>query len=198
MRSNDLIASEKIMTAVYALAVIAITFALAGCAPNIDKARAEFCKDLGAYAKTVAAVGALGPDSTVSDFKKAEKDEAEAYKKLTKAASRLSRAQDAAIRKVKESLEKTVSDIKGSEKLGAAAATVQQATAQALDQYSDIASTTCAYGAPEEASAEQPSPTSAPPPQAQAPAPTPTPAPSEAPAQAPAETPMAPAAPKNQ
>ena len=198
MRSNDLIASEKIMTAVYALAVIAITFALAGCAPNIDKARAEFCKDLGAYAKTVAAVGALGPDSTVSDFKKAEKDEAEAYKKLTKAASRLSRAQDAAIRKVKESLEKTVSDIKGSEKLGAAAATVQQATAQALDQYSDIASTTCAYGAPEEASAEQPSPTSAPPPQAQAPAPPPTPAPSEAPAQAPAETPMAPAAPKNQ
>ena len=198
MRSNDLIASEKIMTAVYALAVIAITFALAGCAPNIDKARAEFCKDLGAYAKTVAAIGALGPDSTVSDFKKAEKDEAEAYKKLTKAASRLSRAQDAAIRKVKESLEKTVSDIKGSEKLGAAAATVQQATAQALDQYSDIASTTCAYGAPEEASAEQPSPTSAPPPQAQAPAPTPTPAPSEAPAQAPAETPMPPAAPKNQ
>ena len=149
MRSNDLIASEKIMTAVYALAVIAITFALAGCAPNIDKARAEFCKDLGAYAKTVAAVGALGPDSTVSDFKKAEKDEAEAYKKLTKAASRLSRAQDAAIRKVKESLEKTVSDIKGSEKLGAAATTVQQATAQALSQYSEIASTTCAYGAPE-------------------------------------------------
>ena len=198
MRSNDVIASEKIMKAEYALAVIAITFALAGCAPNIDKARAEYCKDLGAYAKTVAAVGALGPDSTVSDFKKAEKDEADAYKKLAKAGSRLSRAQDAAIRKVKESLEKTVNDIKGSEKLGAAAATVQQATAQALDQYSDIATTTCAYGAPEEASAEQPSPTSAPPPQAQAPAPTPTPAPSEAPAQAPAETPMAPAAPKNQ
>jgi hypothetical protein len=197
MRSNDVIASEKIMKAEYALAVIAITFALAGCAPNIDKARAEYCKDLGAYAKTVAAVGALGPDSTVSDFKKAEKDEAEAYKKLAKAGSRLSRAQDAAIRKVKESLEKTVNDIKGSEKLGAAAATVQQATAQALDQYSDIATTTCAYGAPEEASAEQPSPTPAPP-QAEAPAPTPTPAPSEAPAQAPAETPMAPAAPKNQ
>jgi hypothetical protein len=198
MRSNDLIASEKILKAVYALAVIAITFALAGCAPNIDKARAEYCKDLGAYVKTVAAAGALGPDSTVSDFKKAEKDEQEAYKKLTKAASRLSRAQDAAIRKVKESFEKTVNDIKGSEKLGAAATTVQQATAQALDQYSDIATTTCAYGAPEEASAQQPSPTSAPPPQAQAPAPTPTPAPSEVPAQAPAETPQAPDAPKNQ
>ena len=137
MRSNDVIASEKIMKAVYALAVIAITFALAGCAPNIDKARAEYCKDLGAYAKTVAAVGTLGPDSTVSDFKKAEKDEAEAYKKLAKAGSRLSRAQDAAIRKVKESLEKTVNDIKGSEKLGAAAATVQQATAQALSQRSE-------------------------------------------------------------
>jgi len=49
---------------------------------------------------------------------------------------------------VKESLEKTVSDIKGSEKLGAAATTVQQATAQALNQYSDIAATTCSYGAP--------------------------------------------------
>jgi hypothetical protein len=126
--------TEKIMTVVYALAVIAITFALAGCAPNIDKARAEYCKNLGAYAKTVAAVGALGPDSTVSDFKKAEKDEQEAYKKLTKAAYRLSEAQDAAIRKVKESFE-TVNDIKGSEKLGAAATTVQQATAQALSQY---------------------------------------------------------------
>jgi hypothetical protein len=194
-----LIASEKIMKAVYALAVIAITFALAGCAPNIDKARAEYCKDLGAYAKTVAAVGALGPESTVSDFNKAEKDEEEAYKKLTKAAFRLSKAQDAAIRKVKESFEKTVSDIKGSEKLGAAATTVQQATAQALSQYSDIATTTCAYGATAEEPAPEPSPTPAPPPQAQAPAPTPTPAPS-APAQPPAETPapMAPAAPKNQ
>ena len=137
------------MKAVCALTVIAITFALAGCTPNIDKARAEYCKDLGAYEKTVAAVGALGPDSTVSDFKKAQQDEEEAYKKLTKAAFRLSQAQDAAIRKVKESLEKTVSDIKGSEKLGAAATTVQQATAQALSQYSEIASTTCAYGAPE-------------------------------------------------
>jgi hypothetical protein len=194
-----LIASEKIMKAVYALAVIAITFALAGCAPNIDKARAEYCKNLGAYAKTVAAVGALGPESTVSDFNKAEKDEEEAYKKLTKAAFRLSKAQDAAIRKVKESFEKTVSDIKGSEKLGAAATTVQQATAQALSQYSDIATTTCAYGATAEEPAPEPSPTPAPPPQAQAPAPTPTPAPS-APAQPPAETPapMAPAAPKNQ
>ena len=193
------------MKAVYALAVIAITFALAGCAPNIDKARAEYCKDLGAYAKTVAAAGALGPDSSVSDFRKAEKDEEAAYEKLTKAAFRLSKAQDAKIRKVKESFEKTVSDIKGSEKLGAAAATVQQATAQALSQYSDIATTTCAYGGPaeESASAEEPapepSPTPAAAPQAQAPAPTPTPAPS-APAQPPAETPapMAPAAPKNQ
>jgi hypothetical protein len=140
---------EKIMKVIYALAVITITFALAGCAPNIDKARAEYCKDLGAYAKTVAAVGALGSDSTVSDFTKAEKNEEEAYRKLTKAAFRLSEAQDAAIRKVKESFEKTVSDIKGSEKLGAAATTVQQATAQALSQYSDIATTTCAYGAPE-------------------------------------------------
>ena len=77
------------MKAVYALAVIAITFALAGCAPNIDKARAEYCKDLGAYAKTVAAVGALGSDSTVSDFTKAEKNEEEAYRKLTKAAFRV-------------------------------------------------------------------------------------------------------------
>jgi hypothetical protein len=142
------------MTAVYALAVISITFALAGCAPNIDKARAEYCKGLGAYAKAVAAVGALGPDSTVSEFIKAQKDEEEAYKKLTRAASRLSKAQDAAIRKVKDSLEKTVGDIKGSEKLGAAATTVQQATAQALDQYSDIATTTCAYGA-EEANAPE-------------------------------------------
>ena len=137
------------MKVVYALVVIAITFALSGCAPNINKARAEYCKDLGAYAKTVAAVGALGSDSTVSDFTKAEKDEEEAYKKLTKAAFRLSEAQDAAIKKVKESFEKTVSDIKGSEKLGAAATTVRQATAQALNQYSDIATTTCAYGAPE-------------------------------------------------
>ena len=104
------------MKAVYALAVIAMTFALAGCAPNIDKARAEYCKDLGAYAKTVAAVGALGSDSTVSDFTKAEKNEEEAYRKLTKAAFRLSEAQDAAIRKVKESFDKTVSDIKGSER----------------------------------------------------------------------------------
>jgi hypothetical protein len=138
-----------LMKAAYALTVIAITFTFAGCAPNIDKARAEYCKDLGAYAKTVAAAGALGPDSTVDEFKKAQKDEEKAYDKLTRSAFRLSEAQDAAIKKVKESLEKTVGDIKGSEKLGAAATTVQQATAQALSQYSDIATTTCAYGAPE-------------------------------------------------
>ena len=131
------------MRAVYLSAVVAITFALAGCAPNIDKARADYCKDLGAFEKAVAAAGALGPESTVSEFTKAQKDEEAAYNKLAKAAFRLSEAQDAAIKKVKESFEKTVNDIKGSEKLGAAATTVQQATAQALSQYSDIASTTC-------------------------------------------------------
>ena len=135
------------MRVVYVSAVVAITFALAGCAPNIDKARADYCKDLAAFEKAVAAAGALGPESTVSEFTKAQKNEEDAYNKLAKAAYRLSEAQDAALKKVKASFEKTVSDIKGSEKLGAAATTVQQATAEALNQYSDIASTTCVYGA---------------------------------------------------
>ena len=64
--------------------------------------------------------------------------------------NRLTSAQNAAIKKVDGTFEKTVADIEGAEKLGAASATVAQATAQALDQYSDIASTTCIYGAPEE------------------------------------------------
>jgi hypothetical protein len=122
---------------------------LAGCSPNVDQAKANFCKDLGAYAKAVAAVGALGQDSTVDELKRAVKSESDAYKKLDKAANRLSAAQSAAIKKADETFAKTYDDIKGNEKLGDAAATVSQATAVVLDKYSDIATTTCVYGAPD-------------------------------------------------
>lgn len=127
----------------------AIIVALAGCTPNVDQAKATFCKDLGAYAKAVATVGALGPDSTVDELNKAVKAENDAYKKLEKAANRLSAAQAAAMKKVDETFAKTYDNLKGSEKLGDAAATVAQASAVVLDNYSDIATTTCVYGAPE-------------------------------------------------
>ena len=131
------------------LGASAVIVALAACTPNVDQAKANFCKDLGAYAKAVAAVGALGPDSTVNDLNKAVKAENDAYKKLEKAANRLSAAQAAAMKKVDQTFAKTYDNIKGSEKLGDAAATIEQATAVVLDNYSDIASTTCVYGAPE-------------------------------------------------
>jgi len=127
----------------------AIIVALAACTPNVDQAKATFCKDLGAYAKTVAAVGALTSDSTVDELNKAVKAENDAYKKLEKAANRLSAAQAAAMKNVDKTFAKTVDSIKGSEKLGDAAPTVAQATAVVLDNYSDIASTSCVYGAPE-------------------------------------------------
>jgi hypothetical protein len=123
--------------------------ALTGCSPNIDQAKVNFCKDLGAYAKAVAAVGALGQDSTVDELKKAVKTENDAYKKLDKAANRLSAAQSAAMKKVDETFAKTYDSIKGNEKLGEAATTVSQATAAVLDKYSDIATTTCVYGSPD-------------------------------------------------
>jgi hypothetical protein len=138
------------MKTISLLTSLAVALALAGCAPKLDDARAAFCKDLGAYAKSVAAVGALGPESTVSDFTKMQKDENQAYKKLERSLSRLTSAQNAAMKRVDGTFEKVVADIKDTEKLGTASATVAQATAQALDQYSDIASTTCVYGAPEE------------------------------------------------
>jgi len=122
---------------------------LAACTPDLDKARANFCQDLGAYAKAVAVVGALGPDSTVDDFNKAVKTENAAYKKLEKATDRLSTAQAAAMKKVDETYAKTYDSIKGSDKLGDAAATVAQTSAVVLAHYSDIATTTCVYGAPE-------------------------------------------------
>jgi hypothetical protein len=127
----------------------ALIVTLAACTPSIDKAKANFCKDLGAYAKAVATVGSLGPDSTVDELNKAVKAENAAYKKLEKSANRLSKAQAAAMKKVDDTFAKTYDNIKGSEKLGDAAATVEQATAVVLDNYSDIASTTCVYGAPE-------------------------------------------------
>ena len=127
----------------------AIIVALAACTPNVDQAKANFCKDLGAYAKTVATVGALGPDSTVDELNKAVRAENDAYKKLEGAEKRLSSAQAAAIKRVDETFAKTYDNIKGNEKLGDAAATVSQATAVMFNQYSDIATTTCAYGASE-------------------------------------------------
>jgi hypothetical protein len=133
----------------FSLCILAATLALSGCAPNVDQAKAAFCKDLGAYAKTVAAVGALGSDSTVDQFNKAVKAENDAYKRLDKAANRLSSAQAAAMKKVDQTFAKTYDSIKGSEKLGDAAATVQQASAEVFNNYSDIATTTCVYGAPD-------------------------------------------------
>jgi hypothetical protein len=130
------------------LAAAAIAAALTSCTPNVDQAKANFCKDLGAYAKAVAAVGALGSDSTVAELNKAVKAENAAYNKLDKAANRLSAAQAAAMKKVDETFAKTYDNIKGNEKLGDAAATVEQASAVVADNYSDIATTTCVYGAP--------------------------------------------------
>ena len=124
----------------------AITVGLAACTPNVDQAKANFCKDIGAYAKAVAAVGALSSDSTVDELNKAVKAENDAYKKLEKAENRLSAAQAAAMKQVDETFAKTYDNIKGSEKLGDAAATVAQASAVMLDKYSDIATTTCVYG----------------------------------------------------
>jgi len=72
-----------------------------------------FCQDLGTYAKAIAAAGALRPDSTVSDFNKAQKEENDAYKKLQRSANRLSNAQSAAMKKVNLTFAKTVGDIKG-------------------------------------------------------------------------------------
>ena len=135
------------MKTTLSLATLTIALALAGCGPKLDQARTAFCKDLGAYAKAVAAAGAIGPDSTVADFTKTQKDVDAAYKKFEGAANRLSDAQNAAMKKVNQTFEKTLNDIKGNEKMGAAATTVTQVTAGALSQYSDIASTTCVYGA---------------------------------------------------
>ncbi len=137
------------MRLLVSLAALAIAFTLSACAPKLDQARTAFCKDLGAYMKTVATAGELGPDSTVAEFNKAQKDADAAYKKLERSANRLSAAQNAAIKKVNQTFEKTLNDIKGNEKLGAAAQAVSQASAQAMSQYSDIASTTCVYGAEE-------------------------------------------------
>jgi len=131
------------------LCASATLLTLSACSANVDQAKANFCKDLGAYAKAVAAVGALGQDSTVDELKKAVKSENDAYKKLDQAANRLSAAQSAAMKKVDETFAKTYDNIKGNEKLGDAAATVSQATAVVLDKYSDIATTTCVYGAPD-------------------------------------------------
>jgi len=131
------------------LGASAIIVTLVACTPNVDQAKVNFCKDLGGYAKAVATVGALGPDSTVDELNKAVRAENAAYKKLEKSANRLSKAQSAAMKKVDETFAKTYDNIKGNEKLGDAAATVEQATAVVLDNYSDIATTTCVYGAPE-------------------------------------------------
>jgi hypothetical protein len=138
------------MKLLVSLAMLAIAFMLSACAPKLDQARTGFCKDLGAYMKAVASAGELGPDSTVAEFNKTQKDVDAAYKKLERSANRLSDAQSAAIKKVNQTFEKTVNDIKGNEKLGTAAQSVAQASAQAMSQYSDIASTTCAYGASDE------------------------------------------------
>ena len=130
------------------LSASAIIVALTACAQSVDQAKANFCKDFGAYAKTVAAVGALGPESTVDQLNNAVSAENAAYKKLEKSADRLSAAQAAAIKKVDETYAKTVDNLKGSQTLGDAAPTVAQASAVVLDNYSDIATTTCAYGGP--------------------------------------------------
>jgi hypothetical protein len=132
------------------LCCCAVAVTLAACTPNLDQARATFCKDLGAYAKSVAAVGAIGSDSTVDELKKAVKASNDAYAKLDKAANRLSAAQAGAMKKVDETFAKTYDNIKGNQTVGDAAVTVAQASTVVFNHYSDIATTTCVYGAPED------------------------------------------------
>ena len=123
---------------------ILLLLALAGCV-SIDRAKANYCQDLGSFGRALVNMRQIDANSTVEELQDTQQDVAEAWDDLSKSAGRLADAQYRELEQAQKDLQRTIDDIKDDASLAEAQVTVKLATLEAMARYVDIASTTCAY-----------------------------------------------------
>lgn len=130
---------------------LAALMPLSACAPKLDAAKATFCQELGSYARAVNALDALGPSSSVDQFKYQQSLVEQAAGRLEAAALVLNNAEAKALAQSREQFANAVGSIAGTETVAQADAQIDQAAAKAIDQFIQIDSTVCTYGAASQA-----------------------------------------------
>jgi hypothetical protein len=121
-------------------------FVFAACAPPIDKAKARFCQDLGAYGEAVIALRQVDENTTVDELQTAINAVVDAYGRLFRSAEDLRLSQIDALQEANNNLIKTVEGVSGQSTLGEAEQAVQQAMAGTMAAYVAISNDVCSYG----------------------------------------------------
>jgi hypothetical protein len=126
--------------------LIVVTFVLVACAPPIDKAKARFCQDLGAYGEAVIALRQVDEKTTVDELQSVVNAAVDAYGRLFRSAEDLRLSQIDALQEANRNLVKAAEGVSGQSTLGEAEETVQRAMADTMAAYVDIANDVCTYG----------------------------------------------------
>lgn len=99
---------------------------LAGCGqPSVEKSEANYCKDLAALKQSLAALAAVTPSSKVGDVRKAREDVEKSISNLKKSAAQVKTARTDALEAANADLDKTIRSIPNRDTLAEAANTVK-------------------------------------------------------------------------
>jgi len=99
---------------------------LAGCGqPSVEKAEANYCKDLAALKQSLVELAAITTNSKVGEVKKAQANVDKAWSDLKKSVVEVKEAKTDALDNAYADLDKTIKRIPNRDTLAEAAATVQ-------------------------------------------------------------------------
>lgn len=127
------------------VAVLLLMPLMTACGMSVDQAKAQFCKDLGAYGTAVANLRALDANATVGQLKEAQREVDNAWAALDRSAQALGRTQMEETRKAFSELQKAVNDIPDDATLESAVSTVDAARMNAMAAAWDTLVTACSY-----------------------------------------------------
>jgi soluble cytochrome b562 len=105
---------------------------LAGCGPNVDQAKTQFCSDWKELGTAIASAKALNENSTIDEAKAAQQQIAQAWDKATKSAAQLQDVQLQATEAAFNAMTQAINSIPNEATLGQASAGIQVAV-NALD-----------------------------------------------------------------
>ena len=128
------------------LALGILMFALDGCTPKLNEAKATFCAALNNYARAVNKLNALDVNSSVDQFAMALNAVKVSYEELDRSAKILSVVETSALESSNQEFEKAVRSISDKDSLAQADAAIGVAAAKAIDQFLQISTTYCTYG----------------------------------------------------
>ncbi len=105
--------------------LVAPVLILAGCQPSVQKAEANYCKNLANLKQSLAELAAITPNSKVGDVRKAKDNVDRAMSDLKRSASQVKEARTNALERATDDLDRTIQTLPNRDTLAQAAATVK-------------------------------------------------------------------------